>query len=57
MKNEYEKAIQKMKELKENITEKEWNKIAKKEDLLSSISLEYISQRDFHTLQEEVRAS
>ena len=57
MKEYYEKAIQKMKELKENITKKEWNKIAKKEDLLSSISLEYISQRDFHTLQEEVRAS
>lgn len=57
MKEEYLKAIQKMKELKENITKKEWNKIAKKEDLLSSISLEYISQRDFHTLQEEVRAS
>ena len=57
MKNEYMRAIQKMKELKENITKKEWNKIAKKEDLLSSISLEYISQRDFHTLQEEVRAS
>lgn len=57
MKNEYMRAIQKMKELKENITKKEWNKIAKEEDLLSSISLEYISQRDFHTLQEEVRAS
>lgn len=57
MEKYYERAIQKMKELKENITKKEWNKIAKKEDLLSSISLEYISQRDFHTLQEEVRAS
>lgn len=57
MKEEYEKAIQKMKELKENITEKEWNKIAKEEGFLSSESIKYISQRDFHTLQKEVRAS
>lgn len=57
MKEEYLKAIQKMKELKENITKKEWNKIAKKENLLSSTSLEYISQKDFNILQKEVRAS
>ena len=57
MKNEYLKAIQKMKELKENITEKEWNKIAKQDNLLSATSLEYISQKDFNILQKEVRAS
>ena len=57
MEKYYERAIQKMKELKENITKKEWNKIAKKENLLSSESIKYISQRDFNTLQKEVRAS
>ena len=57
MKEYYEKAIQKMKELKENITKKEWNKIAKKENLLSSESIKYISKKDFITLQKEVRAS
>ncbi len=57
MKQEYEKAIQKMRELKEIVTEKEWNEIAQKYNLLSSISLEYISQKDFDILQKEVRAS
>ena len=57
MKQEYEKAIQKIKELKEVVTEKEWNKIAKENNLLSSVSLEYISQKDFDILQKEVRAS
>ena len=56
MKNEYEKAIQKMKNLNENISEKEWNKIAKEEGLLSSESMKYISKKDFITLQKEVRA-
>ena len=53
---EYEKAIQKMKNLNENISEKEWNKIAKEEGLLSSESMKYISKKDFITLQKEVRA-
>lgn len=57
MKNEYLKAIQKMKELEKNVNEKEWNKIAQKYNLLSSVSLEYISQKDFNILQKEVRAS
>ena len=56
MKKEYEKAIQKMKNLNENISEKEWNKIAKEEGLLSSESIKYISKKDFITLQKEVRA-
>lgn len=56
MKEEYLKAIQKMKELKENITKKEWNKIAKEEGLLSSESIKYIAGRDFNALQKEVRA-
>lgn len=57
MKQEYEKAIQKMRELKENVSEEKWNKIAQKNNLLSSVSLEYISQKDFDILQKEVRAS
>ena len=56
MKKEYEKAIQKMKNLNENISEKEWNKIAKEEGLLSSESIKYIAKKDFITLQKEVRA-
>lgn len=57
MKEYFEKAIQRMKSLKENVSEKEWNSIAKKENLLSSESIKYISKRDFNTLQKEVRAS
>lgn len=57
MKEEYLKAIQKMKKLNRKVTEKEWNKIAKEENLLSSESIKYISQKDFSKLQNEVRAS
>ena len=57
MKEEYLKAIQKIKELKRSVTAKEWNKIAKDELLLSSESLKYISKKDFLTLQKEIRAS
>ena len=56
MKNEYEKAIQKMKEQKKILTEEEWNKMAKKEKLLCTESLKYISGKDFIVLQKEVRA-
>lgn len=57
MENEYEKAIQKMKELKEILTERDWNKIAKEERLLSAESIKYISGKDFNRLQKEIRAS
>ena len=57
MENEYEKAIQKMKELQDIVTESVWNKIAKEERLLSSESIKYISGKDFNRLQKEVRAS
>lgn len=39
------------------VSENEWNKIAKEENLLSTESLKYISGRDFRTLQIELRAS
>ena len=54
---EFEKAIQKIKELSRPISIKEWNKIAMEENLLCAESLKYISQTDFVTLQKEVRAS
>ena len=57
MKEYFEKAIQRMKNLSEIVTEKEWNKIAKEENLLSAWSIEYIAQKNFRTLQEEIRAS
>ena len=57
MEKEYLEAIQRIKELKKIVSVKEWNKIAKEENLLSSESLKYISGKDFETLQLEVRAS
>ena len=54
---EYEKAIQKIKELSKPVPIKEWNKIAKEEGFLSTESMKYISKKDFITLQKEVRAS
>ena len=56
MEKYYEKAMQKMKSLNGIVSEKEWNDIAKKENLLSSESIKYISKKDFITLQKEVRA-
>lgn len=57
MKEYYEKAIQKIKNLSKPISIKEWNKIAMEENLLCAESLKYIAQTDFVTLQEEIRAS
>lgn len=57
MEKYFEKAIQRMRKIKGNISEKEWNEIAKKENLLSSESIKYISKKDFITLQKEVRVS
>lgn len=57
MQEAYSKAIQKMKNLKEVLTEKQWNAIAKEEDLLSAESIKYIAQKDFIILQKELRAS
>lgn len=45
MQEAYRKAIQKIKEQKKILTEKEWNAIAKEEDLLSAESIKYISDR------------
>ena len=55
MKEEYERALQKIRELKKIVSPKEWNKIAKEENLLSSETIKYIAQKDFRTLRAEVR--
>lgn len=55
MKEEYEKALQKLKELKKRVSPKEWNQIAKEENLLSSETIKYIAQKDFHTLQADLK--
>lgn len=57
MEKYFKQAIQRMRSLKEIVSENEWNDIAKKENLLSSESIKYISKKDFNTLQKEVRAS
>lgn len=57
MEKEYLEAIQKIKNMRKVVSVSEWNKMAKKENLLSTESLKYISGRDFKTLQMEVRAS
>ena len=54
MKSAYEKSLQMIKE--NNIKDvKEYTKLAKKEDLLSAPSLEYISRKEFYNLIEEIR--
>lgn len=57
MKELYQKSLQMIKELSKILTEKEWNKYAVENNLLSSISLKYISGRSFTTLCKEVRAN
>lgn len=51
----YMKSLQKIKELPRILTEKEYNQIAKEEDLLSSESLKFISKKNFSKLCREIR--
>lgn len=54
MKSAYEKSLQMIKE--NNITNiKDYTILAKKENLLSATSLEYISRKEFNNLIKEVR--
>lgn len=46
MKELYQKSLQMIKELSKILTEKEWNKYAVENNLLSSISLKYISGKN-----------
>lgn len=57
MKELYQKSLQMIKELSKILTEKEWNKYAVENNLLSSISLKYISGKKFTRLCKEVRAN
>jgi len=54
MKEEYNQALQKIRESKA-MTVREWNKLAMKENLLSSESLKYISKKNFKDLSRETR--
>ena len=54
MKEAYKKSLQMIKE--NNIKDlKEYTKLAKKENLLTATSLEYISRKEFYNLIKEVR--
>lgn len=54
MKEAYKKSLQMIKE--NNITNiKEYTKLAKEENLLNPVSLEYISRKEFYNLIKEVR--
>ena len=46
----YMKSLQKIKELPQILSEKEYNQIAKEEGLLSSESLKFISKKKFRYL-------
>jgi len=55
-KEAYEKSLRMIKE--KNIKDiKDYTKLAKKENLLSATSLEYISRKEFNDLLEEVHQS
>ena len=54
MEEAYKKSLQMIKE--NNIKDlKEYTKLAKKENLLTATSLEYISRKEFYNLIKEVR--
>ena len=53
-KEAYEKSLQMIKEFK--ITNlKEYTKLAKEENLLNPVSLEYISRKEFNNLIKDIR--
>ena len=53
-KEAYEKSLQMIKE--NNITNiKDYTKLAKEENLLNPVSLEYISRKEFNNLLKEMR--
>lgn len=51
----FKKSLQKIKELLETPTEKEWNTIAKLEGYLLVESLKYISGKNFMELCQKIR--
>lgn len=54
MEEAYEKSIQMIKETGLLLTEKEYNKLAKKFDLLNSESLQYMSKMKFKKLNKKL---
>lgn len=50
MKDYYEKSIQMIKSLNTNLTKEQYNKLAKKFNLLCSESLKYISKKSFEEI-------
>lgn len=57
MNKEYNQALKKIREMKRKVSVKEWNKIAKEENLLSTESLKYVSKKSFKDLVEQVRSN
>lgn len=53
MKEYYKKSLQKIKEENRILTIEEYTKLAKKHNLLSATSLEYISRKEFDNLIRE----
>ena len=54
MKSAYKKSLQMIKE--KNISNiKEYTKLAKEENLLNPVSLEYISRKEFNNLIKDIR--
>lgn len=57
MKELYQKSLQMIKELSKILTEKEWDKYAIQNNVLTAESLRYISNKSFNELCKEVRAN
>lgn len=57
MKKMYQKSLQMIKELSKILTEKEWDKYAIQNNVLTAESLRYISNKSFNELCKEVRAN
>ena len=55
MQEYYNKSLQKIKEQNRILTLKEYTKLAKKYNLLSATSLEYISRKEFNNLIRELK--
>ena len=55
MKEAYNKSLQMIKEQNRILTLKEYTKLAKKYNLLSATSLEYISRKEFDNLIRELK--
>lgn len=55
MQEYYNKSLQKIKEQNRILTIEEYTKLAKKYNLLSATSLEYISRKEFNNLIRELK--